>query len=150
VLEDQFVRLLETLQPKSEYLCLFRAVVLDYWKAEIQGAADVAARLEQRATELKQQLRQVEDAFVLERRIDHLSYADLRDRLREQLALVELERSDARLQEIDIEGLLHSRNTSWDASLRFGPPLPMTTALRCRTPFSPGGYGGEHLDLEPR
>ena len=34
-LEGQFVRLLESLQPKPEYLNLFKAVVLDRWNNEL-------------------------------------------------------------------------------------------------------------------
>ena len=43
---------------------------------------------------------------VLERTIDSKNYADMRDRLREQIAVGELQLSEARLEQIDVEGVL--------------------------------------------
>ena len=106
VLEGEFVGLLESLRPRPEYLSLFRAVVLDCWKAERQNAESVSATLDRRVLELRQKLQRVDDAHVLERTIDQRSYSDLRDRLREQLAVTEIQRNEARLAEIDVEGVV--------------------------------------------
>ena len=38
--------------------------------------------------------------------IDHRSYQELRDRLRYDLTLAELERNEARIEEADVEGVL--------------------------------------------
>ena len=42
----------------------------------------------------------------MERTIDSKNYADMRDRLREQIAVGELQLSEARLEQIDVEGVL--------------------------------------------
>ena len=45
-------------------------------------------------------------AYVLENRIDQRSYTDSRDRLRERLAYAESELSEARDEQLDVEGVL--------------------------------------------
>jgi hypothetical protein len=50
--------------------------------------------------------RAVEDAFVHEEKIDAQSYTAQRDKLREQIALAELELSEARIEQFDVEGIL--------------------------------------------
>jgi hypothetical protein len=47
-----------------------------------------------------------EDAFVYEKRIDVATYERQRDKMREDIALVRIELEDARLEEVDVEGLL--------------------------------------------
>lgn len=74
--EDQLVSLLEALQPKPEYLRLFRAVVLDCWKSQRDQAADIRGELERRVSALRAKLQRVEDAYVLDRAIDGRSYSD--------------------------------------------------------------------------
>lgn len=48
----------------------------------------------------------LEDAFLYEKRIDSASYERQRDKIRENIALARIELEDARVDEIDIEGLL--------------------------------------------
>ena len=48
----------------------------------------------------------MEEAYVLQRSIDSRSYGDLRDAIREELALAELQLSDARTEQVDVEGIL--------------------------------------------
>jgi hypothetical protein len=42
----------------------------------------------------------------IERRIDQTTYESQRDRCREELALLEIELHETRLEELDVEGLL--------------------------------------------
>jgi len=44
-LEAQFVKLLETLQPKAEFMQLFRAIVVDVWKERSSQAKRLQVRL---------------------------------------------------------------------------------------------------------
>ena len=84
---------------------LFREIVLDCWKAEAADATKAAALVESRVSELRQRLQRVDERYLADD-IDRRSYRELRDRLRYDLALAELERNEARIEETDIEGFL--------------------------------------------
>ncbi|MBM3778297.1 MAG: hypothetical protein FJW23_08670 [Acidimicrobiia bacterium] len=106
VVEMTFAALLQGLQPRPEYLRLFNAVVLDAWKTERAHAEEMRAAYEQRAEDVRRNLQRVEDAFLIDRSIDERSYWDMRDRLREQLALAEMTATEARNEHLDVEGVL--------------------------------------------
>ena len=106
VLEQQFVTLLEALQPRPEYLRLFRAIVLDTWQSERRRAGDVRAVLEQRISELRARVERVESAFLYDRSIDRRTYEGQLAKLREDLTLAEMERNAAHLEQLDIDGVL--------------------------------------------
>ena len=73
-LEAQFVELLETLQPRPEFMALFRAIVLDVWKERGTEARRLQLGLEQRVAELRQKEELLEAAFVYKRAIDSETY----------------------------------------------------------------------------
>ena len=103
-LETQFVKLLETLRPKPEFVRLFREVVLDVWKERHTSAATLRTELERRILTLGNRETLLEEAFVFERRVDAATYERQRDKLREELALARIELEDARLEEIAWRG----------------------------------------------
>jgi len=47
-----------------------------------------------------------EEAFLFERRIDEATYERQRDKVREEIAFAEMAAQDARLDELDVDGLL--------------------------------------------
>jgi hypothetical protein len=51
-------------------------------------------------------LERLEEAFIYQRSIDRTTYEKQRDRIREELALAELELHDARIDSLDVEGVL--------------------------------------------
>lgn len=106
ILEGQFFELLESLQPKAEYLTLFRAVVLDCWNAELKAAHDVVTRLDSRVASLEQRIREFHTAFVIDRSIDQDAYNEMVGRLRSELTVAKLERSEAQIEATDVEGIL--------------------------------------------
>jgi hypothetical protein len=105
-LESRFVELLESLQPRAEFMGLFRAIVLDVWKERCAGAGGLRADLESRLPSSSGARPSSRDAFVYERRIVSASYERQRDKMREDIAFVRIELEDARQEEIDVEGLL--------------------------------------------
>ncbi len=105
-LETQFVDLLESLRPKPEFVRLFRAIVLDVWKRRHASAATRHAELERRIFALKNRESLLEEAFVFERRIDAATYDRQRDKLRQDVAVARIDLEGAKLEEIDVEGLL--------------------------------------------
>lgn len=105
-LETKFIALVQALQPEPAYVRLFNAIVLDVWRGEQREQVSVRSSLEKRVTALRSRLERVEDAFLHERAIDSQTYAAQRDKLREQVALAELELSEARMDQFDVEGIL--------------------------------------------
>ena len=57
-------------------------------------------------SELKTRLERLEEAFIYERSSDHSVYERQRDKLTEELTIAELELHDARIDDLDVEGLL--------------------------------------------
>ena len=70
LLEGEFLKLIEQLQPKPEYLQLFREIVLDVWKQRQVDAIRLTATLQSRLDSLKAKRQRVIDAFLHERSID--------------------------------------------------------------------------------
>ena len=104
-LENQFFCLLQSLQPRPGYFSLFREIVLDCWKTEASETQKAAAQLDRRVSEIRQKLQRVEDEYLADD-IDRRSYREQLDRLRYDLALAEIDRNDARVEETDVEGVL--------------------------------------------
>ena len=106
ILEAQFLELLEALKPRVEFIKLFKAIVLDVWKTRQANAGNLLTTLESRLADLRRRESILEDAFLYEKRIDTASYERQRDKIREDIALARIELEDARVDEIDVEGLL--------------------------------------------
>ena len=79
---------------------------MDCWESERQGASSLREAVEGRILALTANLERLDQAFLFERAIDQITYRAQRDRLRDELAVAELERSDFRSDELDVEGLL--------------------------------------------
>ena len=105
-LEGDFLALLDRLRPRPEYLRLFKAVVLNTWQAKRQEAAGLETELRRRAEALRQRKERLLEAFVYRGAIDQATYQQQLDKLEADLALVEMERNDAQLDTLDVEGLL--------------------------------------------
>ncbi len=104
--ERRFVEYLSGLRPKSEYVRLFREIVLDVWKGK-QGEAKSASRLiMKRIDELEERRRKLLDAHVYRKTLDDDLYREEDDRLAQEIALARIDLHDAQLEEIDIEGVL--------------------------------------------
>jgi site-specific DNA recombinase len=105
-LEKDFIDLLESLQPRAEFMKLFRAVVLDLWKERCAAAGSLRADLERRLLDLQHREEVLDEAFLFKKQIDSQTYERQRDKLREDVALARIELEGARLDEIDVEGIL--------------------------------------------
>jgi hypothetical protein len=105
-LESEFVALLERLQPKPGLMKLFRAIVLDVWQERHAIADHLVADLSEKLSRLQQREALVDEAFLYRKEIDRATFERQRDKLRENIALVRIDVEDAKLDEIDIEGLL--------------------------------------------
>jgi site-specific DNA recombinase len=106
VLEQKFLDLLSSLRPEPEYLALFRAIVLDLWKAR---QADVTAHreaLERKVRDLRQRRDRLDEAFVYQRTIDQDTYDHMRVKLLEDLTQAEMKLHQTRGAELDVEAAL--------------------------------------------
>ena len=92
--------------PDPGYLRLFRAIVLDVWKSEHAKTRELARVTALRADELRNRLDRLDEAFIFEKAIAKDAYERQRDKVHEELALVELDLNDARVDEKDVDGVL--------------------------------------------
>jgi hypothetical protein len=105
-LENAFIEYLVRLTPRPEYMALFREIVLDVWRERHAEAAEARKRLDARLTELRRRKDQLDETFIFQHAIDRPTYDRLRDKLAEDTALAEMACNDARIDELDIEGVL--------------------------------------------
>lgn len=64
VLEEEFLKLIERLQPKPHYINLFKEIVLDVWRQRQADAISLVQTLECRLDNLKAKRQRVLDAFL--------------------------------------------------------------------------------------
>jgi hypothetical protein len=98
--------LLESLRPQPEFMALLRAIVADVWKSRCADARNVRAALEARVNALQHREERLEEAFLFAKTIDSVAYERQRDKIREDIAAARLELEDARVEELDVEGVL--------------------------------------------
>ena len=65
------------------------------------------ANAEHRTKAIQQKLDRLDDAFLYQESIDLSTYERQRDRLREELTLVEIDRHGSKIEEFDVEGILN-------------------------------------------
>jgi len=105
-LEAKFLSLLERLRPRPEFLALFRALVLDVWKARKEDVAAQRTAAERKIADLKRRKDQLVEAFIYQKVIDESTYKDQLDKLNEAMTLAEIDQHDKRADELDIEAVL--------------------------------------------
>ena len=105
-LENEFIEYLVGLTPRPEYMALFREIVLDVWRERHAEAAEARKRLDTRLTKLRRRKDQLDETFIFRRAIDGPTYERQRDKLAEDTTLTEMAVNDARIDELDSEGVL--------------------------------------------
>jgi hypothetical protein len=85
---------------------LLKQTILSIWHDELGQVSDVRERVQKCITQTRARLRRLDDAFLFESSIDRTTYEEQRDRLREELTLAELELSEARVEQFDIDSAL--------------------------------------------
>ncbi len=105
-LEELFVDELARLQPTAGFMRLVKDRVLHAWREMKTDAAQRIAEIERKQKAIREKLDRLDQAFLFERTIDIDTYDRHRDKLREELTLVQMDRHSAELEEIDVEGIL--------------------------------------------
>ena len=144
-LDAEFVALLEQLQPNAAYMRLFREIVLDVWKQHKADAIQQRKALERRGRELQRRLDRLEETFIYKSSIDQVTYDRQRDKLREEMALAELDVRDARLDELDVEGILSFADHLLTNAARIWAEASLDQRQRLQQVFFPDGlrFDGE-------
>jgi hypothetical protein len=106
-LEGLFVDELERFQPTPGYMRLLKESVLRVWHDRKASVKEEVASAEHRTKAIQQKLDRLDDAFIYKESIDLGTYERQRDRLREELTLVEIDRHGSKVEEFDVEGILN-------------------------------------------
>ena len=106
-LEGLFVDELAELQPTPGYMRL----VKEHVRARVARLARTTRgrellEIERRAKAIQQKLDRLDDAFLFAQSIDIDTYDRQKDRLRQELTLVQIDQHAAQLEELDVEGIL--------------------------------------------
>ena len=105
-LEEMFVDELARLQPTAGFMRLVKDRVLHAWRDLKADAKQRVAEIERRQKAVQEKLDRLDEAFLYERTIDIERYDRNRDKLREELTLVQMDRHATELEELDVEGIL--------------------------------------------
>jgi hypothetical protein len=105
-LEELFVEELTRLQPTAGFMRLVKDRVIHIWRELKTDAAQRIAEIERRQKAIREKLDRLDQAFLFERTIDIDTYDRHRDKLREELTLVQMDRHSSELEEMDVEGIL--------------------------------------------
>jgi site-specific DNA recombinase len=105
-LEAKFLSLLDRLRPRPELVALFKAIVLDHWKARHEEVAAQRTAAERKITDLKRRKDQLVEAFVFQKVIDEDTYKEQLAKLNEAMVMAEIDQHDQRTEELDIEAVL--------------------------------------------
>ncbi len=105
-LETRFLELLDTLQPKPEYLQALRESVLEVWHQRQREAEEFKEVRRKRKIRLEERKQRLVEAFVYQQALDPDTYRREMDRIREEEVMREVELYENRMDELDVEGVL--------------------------------------------
>ena len=104
--EDQFLDYVGDLRPKPECVKLFREVVEDVWEKRQALARSETDALVSRIRALEEKRAKLLEAHVYQKTIADDLYRREDERLSGEIALAEMELSDAQIEELDLDGVL--------------------------------------------
>lgn len=146
-----FVEFIGHLHPKSEYLRLFGAIIMDAWKQKQEQAALSHEAALRRVKELQERKQRLVEVFVYRREIDRTTYQE-HDKLNEELALAEIGERDGRIDALDVqaalsfgESLLVNAPRLWRGSLA----RTKATSASVTVKGAAGGRGMSNPRMQP-
>ena len=105
-LEGLFVDELKELQPTPGYMRLVKEHVVRAWEQRKAKVCGDSADLEHRAKAIQQKLDRLDEAFLFAQSIDIDTYDRHKDKLRQELTLLDIDRHSDLLEKFDVEGIL--------------------------------------------
>ena len=147
ILEGLFIEELETLQPTPGYRRLLREHVLRVWHEHRAEAKRQASDVNKRAKEVQQKLDRLDEMFIYNNAIDQTTYDRQRDKLREDLTLVQMARHASDLDGLDVEGILSFAERVLPNASDLWVQASLDQKLRLQQLFFPEGlrFDGERL-----
>jgi hypothetical protein len=121
-------------------LRLLKESVLRVWHDRKASVKNEVANAEHRAKAIQQKLDHLDDAFIYQESIDLGTYERQRDRLREELTLVEIDRHGSKVEEFDVEG----------TGLKISSIAACCSGLLAYGPATLRRAGGGSYDAPPR
>jgi site-specific DNA recombinase len=116
-LESLFYEFLKRLQPSSEYVLLYKAVVLDVWNIKRAESCELRLAAELKVRELMERKAKLNEAYIYQQAISQRDYQEMKAPLVAELALAEIEEREARGEELDIEAVIDfAENVFMDAA----------------------------------
>ena len=107
VFEKLFIEFLERMKPNPSHLKLLNAVLLDRFREKRAESSLLREKLEKKILELRDKKHKLLETFVYRQEIDSKSYQSELNKLNEESYLSEIDLKDARLEEMDMEGMLN-------------------------------------------
>ena len=105
-LEGLFVEELRLLQPSASYLRLVNDRILATYQQIRSEVRQRAGEADRHVHAIQKKLDHLDDAFLFTKSIDQATYERQRDKVRQDLALAQIDRHSEQLEELDVEGLL--------------------------------------------
>jgi site-specific DNA recombinase len=105
-LEGLFVDELKELQPTPGYMRLVKAHVLRAWEQRKAEVCQDISEIERRAKAIQQKLDRLDEAFLFAESIDIDTYDRHKDKLRQELTLLQIDQHADQLEKFDVEGIL--------------------------------------------
>jgi site-specific DNA recombinase len=105
-LEGLFVDELKQLQPTPGYMRLVKEHVLRAWEQRKAEVCQDASEIERRAKAIQQKLDRLDEAFLFAESIDIDTYDRHKDKLRQELTLLQIDQHADQLEKFDVEGIL--------------------------------------------
>jgi site-specific DNA recombinase len=105
-LEGLFVDELTELQPNPGFMRLVKEHVLRAWEQRKGEVCHDVVEIEHREKAIRQKLDRLDEAFLFAQSIDIETYDRHKDKLRQELTLLEIDRHADMLERFDVEGIL--------------------------------------------
>jgi site-specific DNA recombinase len=105
-LEGLFVDGLKELQPTPGYMRLVKEHVLRAWEQRKAELCRDVADTERQTKAIQQKLDRLDEAFLFAQSIDIDTYDRHKDKLRQELTLLQIDQHSDQLEEFDVEGIL--------------------------------------------
>ena len=105
-LEGLFVDELKELQPTPGYMRLVKEHVVRAWEQRKAEVCNDLSEIERRAKAIQQKLDRLDEAFLFAQSIDIETYDRHKDKLRQELTLLQIDQHADELEKFDVEGIL--------------------------------------------
>ena len=104
--EREFVQFLSGLRPKTEYVRLFREIVVDVWKSKQTETKAASTAIQKQIDDIEDKRQRRLEAHVYQKTLDADLYRREDDRLSQEIAIARMELHEAQIEQINIEGVL--------------------------------------------